>query len=281
MASIVLREHQKKAIEKALSVTNSLFCIAVGLGKTFASLFLARLLLNRKQIDKVIFCITLSGIGVFKNEFKNVGIDVRHSDSIEDLIEFFKSKEKFVLIKHSLVEELGKDQNKIDLVEDYLTKGYKKIMLVIDEAHKISNHESLGNFTVDNTRRFYEKIVLLTATPYSSKLDQLYGLIKLIYPKKWKNLKEFRNNFVKSEIITDWKGKYLRTEDVEYINLPELRKELEPFTFFHYPKINLNYHEHKAKLSDKNYSTYKSMCQEIYNSMKERSSKNKKGSEED
>ena len=279
MVDIKLKPHQIEGIKKALSIVNTLFCVKVGGGKTLLSLFLARLLLKNKKIDKVILCVTLSGIGPFSNELSNLGVNVRQANTIEDLIDFFKSKERFILIKHSFMEDLGKNQNKIDILEDYLTEDYKKIMLVIDEAHKISNHESLGNFAVDNTRRFYEKIVLLTATPYSSKLDQLYGLIKLIYPQKWKNLKEFRSNFVKSEIITDWRGKYLRTEDVEYINLPTLREEMEEFTFFHYPKVNLIYHEHKTKLSEDNYKTYRNMCKEIYETLKDRAKG--KGKKED
>jgi superfamily II DNA or RNA helicase len=283
LAKITLRLPQKEAIQKGLAVVNSLFCMRVGGGKTFASMFLSRYLLNNKKIDKVIFCITLSGVGVFKNEFNNVGIDVKLASCINDILEFLKGKEKFLLIKHSLIEELGINQVNIDLIENYLKKDYKKIMLIIDEAHKFSNHESIGNFAVDNTRRFYEKIVLLTATPYSSKLDQIFGLVKLIYPKKWRNLKEFRDNFVKSEIIKDWRtGKFLRTEDVEYINLPTLRKELEEFTYFYFPPIPLTYKEHKASLKPEKFEEYKKMCQEIYKELKDRASgKNKKDEDED
>jgi superfamily II DNA or RNA helicase len=273
LAKITLRDYQTSALKKLLEIRNGLLCVKVGGGKTLIVLFLARLLLKNSAMDKIVVCVTPSAVGPFKDELKNVGIDVNLISSIEELIEFFKSKEKFVLIKHSFMEDLGTNKNSIDLVENYLIKDYKKIMLVVDEAHKFSNHESIGNFAIDNTRRFYEKIVIMTATPYSSKLDQIYGLVKLIYPKRWKDLREFRNNYVKSEIVKDWKtGKFLRTEDVEYINLSTLRKELEEFTYFYFPPIPLTYKEHKAKLKPENYSEYKSMCQEIYKELKDRAS---------
>ena len=174
------------------------------------------------------------------------------------------------------MENLGKDKLHEDALEKLLTKNYKKIMLVVDEAHKISNPDGWANTGVDHTRRFYTKILLLTATPYSSKLDQVYGLVKLIYPKKWKTLKEFRDKYVRSEIIRDWRTKkFIRPEDIEYINLPELRKELEEFTYFYYPPTKLNYYEHKIKLSTENYKIYTDMCQEIYQEMKDRNKKEK------
>lgn len=280
MTKIELKPHQKAAVEKALSVVNSLFCIKVGKGKTFASMFLSRILLNNKKIDKVIFCITSSGVGVFKNEFKSVGINVRLIENFEDIIEFLKGKEKFILIKHSFMEDLGKNKLHENALESYLIKDYKRIMVVIDEAHKMSNPDGWGNTGVDHTRRLYEKIVLLTATPYSSKLDQIYGLVKLIYPKRWKDLKEFRSKYVRSKIISDWKtGAFQRVEDIEYINLPDLRRELEEFTYFYYPPTKLNYYEHKIKLESENYEEYKDMCQEIYDTLKDRATdkpKNKK-----
>lgn len=282
MAKITLRPHQKEAIEKALSVSNALFCMAVGRGKTYASLFLARYLLNNKKVDKAIFCVTLSGIGVFKDEFQSVGVDVSSVTTVEELIEFFKSKKKFILVKHSFIEELGKDQNKVDMIEDYLKEDYKKIILVIDEAHKMGNHESWGNFAIDSTRRFYEKIVLLTATPYSSKLEQIFGLVKLIYPTIWKELRDFKALYLEEKPVKDWRtGKFIRMETLAYINLAGLRKQMEPFTFFYYPKINLIYHEHTVKLEPENYAEYKRMCQEIHTELKERPSKGKKKEEED
>ena len=277
MSKIELRDYQVDAIKKALQNKNTLWCMRTGSGKTISTLFLARILLNKKEIDKNVIACTLSSIGPFTRELKNLGVEVKLVESIEDFLEFLKGKERFVLIKHSFIEGLGKNKESIDLLESSLKKDFKKIMLVIDEAHKMSNPDSWASFGVDNTRKFWERIIIMTATPFSSKLDFLYGLVKLIYPKKWKNLKEFRSLYVKEETIKDWKtGKFLRTEDVEYINLRGLRKSLEEFTFFFYPPIILNYIEYKIELKPENYLIYKDMCQSVLNSLKDKVGKKKK-----
>lgn len=273
---IKLRDYQIEAIKKALSVKNVLWCMRTGSGKTISTLFLSRILLNKKEVEKVLIACTLSSIGPFTNELKKLGIEVELAGDINALIEFLKGKEKFILIKHSLIEELGKNKISVDLIEEFLKKDYKKIMLIIDEAHKMSNPDSWASTGIDHTRRFYERILIMTATPYSSKLDQIFGIVKLIYPKQWKNLKEFRNKYIRSEIISNWKtGKYLRTEDIEYINLKGLRSELEPFSFFYYPKVNLNYIEYKTVLTKENYEIYRNMCSSVYDSLKERAGKKK------
>ena len=274
---IELRSYQKQAMEKALSVKNALLCMSVGAGKTLTVIFLARYLLNRKEIDKTIIACTLSSIGPFQRELKKLGVETELTEKIEGLVEALNSRNKFILIKHSLIEELGSNKNNVDIVEDLLKKNPKKLMLIIDEAHKFSNHESIGNFAIDITRHLYEKIVLLTGTPYSSKLDQLYGLVKLIYPKKWKNLKAFRDLYVRSEIVKNWKtGKFIRTEDIEYINLPALRLELEAFTFFWFPPKKLNYINYTKSLTPQHYEEYSEICKNVYAELKVRAGAEKK-----
>lgn len=276
MAEIRLRPYQQEIVKKALAVKNFLLCACVGSGKTICAAFLVRLLLKNNKMDKVLIGCTVSSLGVFRGEFRSkFGLSVGFIEDVNDLVNFLEGKDKVALLKHSLIEDLGRIQENIDTVEDSLEKDYKRIMLIIDEAHKFSNHESWGNISINNIRHFFEKIVILTGTPYSSKLQQIYGLIRLIYPNKWKNVKEFRNKYVKTEIVKDWRtGKYLREEDVEYVNLPELRKEMEQFTSFYFPSLNINYIEHKTSLSVENYEKYREMCVEIYEELKTRSYKN-------
>lgn len=271
MSIIKLRDYQIEAVTKSLQNKNALLCMKAGSGKTLTAIFLSRYLLNKKKVDKIVIACTVSSVGPFSRELKKIGIEGKLIEEVTDFVEFLKSKEKFVLIKQSFIEELGKNQTKIDLIGDFLKKDYKNIMLVIDEAHKFSNTESWGSVGVDNTFKFWSKIILLTATPFSSNLRQIFGLIKLIYPKQWKNLKTFVEKYIKVDIIRNWKtGKFLRTEDIEYINLPELRNELSEFTFFYYPPIKLNYIEHKVKLNKDSYQVYKDMCLNIYAKLKER-----------
>ena len=277
MGRIELRDYQVLAMKKLLSVNNSLLCADKGTGKTFISVFLARYLLKNKKVNKTVFCVTNSGVGVFKKGLEKFGLDINLIDTIDKFVDFLSGSEKFIIIKHSFMEELGQNKKYVDVIEDYLKCNNKKILLIIDEAHRFSNHQSWGNFAVDSTRRFYENIVILTATPYSSSLLQIYGLVKIIYPDKWRSPKEFKDAYIEEEIVKDWRtGKFLRVEPVRYKNLSHLRKEMEEFTFFWFPPIKLNYYEHKVKLSENNYSKYVELCRSVYEEVKDRNSNTNK-----
>ena len=56
-------------------------------------------------------------------------------------------------------------------------------------------------------------------------------------------------------------GKVARKEKVAYRNLLDLRKKIEPFTFFYYPKIKLNFIQHNVVLKD--YSEYDEICKGV------------------
>ena len=61
-----------------------------------------------------------------------------------------------------------------------------------------------------------------------------------------------------------WSDKKLiskNKEIVEYKNLNVLREMIKPFTFFHYPKIKLNFFQHNVVLKD--YTEYDNICKGV------------------
>jgi len=260
VAKIILRDYQKDAVKLALNIKKCLHLIETGQGKTIISIFLIRYLLKNNLIDKVVVGATVSSTNPFIKDFsRKVNYPVKLIENVEDFKQFIEGNDKIIIIKHSLIEEIGLTQEHIDYLEDSLTKNYQRMMLVVDEAHELNNYDALIHSAFQNIRFAWERILLMTATPWSSKLEQIYGLVCLLHPKLWKSLKEFKNLYIIEEVVKDWKtGKYLRTEPVEYINIPHLRKTIEPFTFFYYPKIDLNYYEYKVPLED--YSEFDKIC---------------------
>jgi superfamily II DNA or RNA helicase len=256
-----LRPYQEEAVKLAVKVAKSLICMNTGTGKTLIAMFLSRFLLKKEMTDKILIACTVNAILVFMKDYRDkANLDVDVIQDINDLKDFLLNKnKKIALFKHSFFTELGFVQANIDLLEDILTKNYKRLTLIIDEAHEFNNVDSNGHLAYNNVRFAFDRVVLLTATPYSSKLDQVYGLAHLIYPTLWKSLKEFKTLFVLEKAVKDWKtGKFKYNEPQAYINLPLLRKTLEPFTFFWFPPVKLNYIEHKAKL--KSYTEYDNLC---------------------
>lgn len=263
MAKISLRDYQVEAVNFTQKVNKSLLCMRVGSGKTICAMFAIREFLNNKRADKAIVACTKSSVSVFQHDFKEkAGLEVRLVETVEELMNFLSSsKEKICLIKHSMFEKVGGDIEYIRELEDFAKQGLK-VALVIDEAHKMQNTESVAQTAFHRIDFLFNKVVLLTATPYSSCLSQFWGLICLIHPEVWPTKRSFFGRFIDEIAIKDPRThRVVRKEKVRYKNLTEFRKAIEPFTYFYYPSINLVHVEHHTKL--KSYEEYNKLCKGI------------------
>lgn len=261
--TIELLDYQKEAVKLAVKIPYHMIAVQTGKGKSLISVFYTRYLLNKKLADKVILCSTKTGVNSFKKAFgKRVGYDVPQYDNLEDVLNFFSNDEKICIIKHSIVEKLGFDQNNINCIRNTLTNNYKRIAIVLDEVHKFSNDTSNLHQAFMNIRFAFERISVQTATPFGSELTQLYGIIHLIYPKLWKNKREFINNYIEEKVIIDYRTKRVkRKEIVSYHHLNELRNKISSFTYFYFPPLDLTFVEHKTRLKD--YTDYDNMCKGV------------------
>ena len=274
MAKITLRNYQEEAVKFALNVKKALFCMRVGSGKTICAMFSLRYLFLQKQIDKAIIACTKSSVSVFKEDFKDkADINIRLIESADELVEFLRDNtSKVCLVKHSMFEKAGNDLITIKKLEQ-IAKD-KKVCLIIDEAHKIQNPEGVAQDAYHRIDFLFDRVLLYTATPYSSCLSQFWGLICLIYPKIWPSKRAFFNRFIDEISIHDPRTKrVVRKEKIRYKNLKEFRKAIEPFTYFYYPPIALVHCEHHTRL--KNYEEYDEMCKSTIESYSERMNINK------
>lgn len=261
MAKFELKDYQREAVKKAVMIPYNLICIQTGRGKSAVGTFYSRILFKNNLVDKVIFCSTKTGVGSFKKAFtKRLGVEVNQYDDPKDVMNFLINDEKVCIIKHSMLEKLGLDETYLSAIKEVMTHAYKRIAIVLDEAHKLSNEEGVGHFAFMNLRFMFERISLHTATPYSSCLSQIYGLIDMIYPKMYYSSKrDFFNQHIEERILRDPKTyKVLRKEKVMYHHLKELRETLEKFTYFYYPPIDLHFKTYHTRLD--NYEYYDALC---------------------
>lgn len=258
---IKLRDYQQEAVNFAKRVKRCLFCMRVGSGKTICAMFALRAFFKEKLIDKAVIACTKSSVPVFVEDFKEkAGIDIPVIEDAEEFVNFFKNKSKICVIKHSMFEKAGNDIITVKKLEKIYDSGVK-VALVIDEAHKMQNPEGVTHDAFFHIEEMFDRIILMTATPYSSCLSQFYGLIHLIYPKLWKSKREFFDNYIEEITIKDPRTyRVVRKEKVAYKNLKEFRKKIEPFTYFYYPSIPLRHLEHKCKLSEEHYRQYLELC---------------------
>jgi superfamily II DNA or RNA helicase len=261
MATFELKDYQKEAVKKAVMIPYNLICIQTGKGKSAVGTFYSRILFKNNLVDKVIFCSTKTGVGSFKKAFtKRLGVEVNQYDDPTEVMNFLINDEKICIIKHSMLEKLGLDDTFLSAIKEVMTHHYQRIAIVLDEAHKLSNEEGVGHFAFMNLRFMFERISLHTATPYSSCLSQIYGLIDLIYPGMYyANKRDFFAQHIEERVIRDPKTyKVLRKEKVMYHHLKELRETLEKFTYFYYPPIDLHFKTYHTRLKD--YTEYDALC---------------------
>ena len=261
MANIKLRGYQIEAVKFAENVEKSLLCMRVGSGKTICAMFAIRSFINKKMVDKAVVACTKSSVSVFKEDFKEkAGLDIPVIEKPEKLIEFLRGKGKVCIVKHSMFEKAGNDVYILKKLEELAKK--LKVALVIDEAHKLQNPDGIAHEAYHHMSFLFDRVVLLTATPYSSCLSQFYGLIHLIYPSLWKSKREFFNRYIDEvTILSPVTHRPVRKEKVRYKNLKEFRSLIEPFTYFYYPKVALVHKEHHTRLSD--YKEYDDLCKGI------------------
>ena len=254
---IELRDYQVNGVKKALSVKNSLICMQVGKGKTAVSLFALRKLIKDGQIEKgVVFCTKTSTIPFIKDLKNMAGVTVKVTEKVDDFFEKLNGPDKIIIAKHAMIEKLGLDYDNQLAFKRYCENH--NLMCIIDEAHKIQNPTSGGHSGFDNIRDYFSRIVLLTATPYSSCISQIYGLVSLIYPKLWRSKTAFMSQYTDELVIRDRHHRVLRKDIKAFKNLADLRSKLEPFTYFYFPPIKLNYYTYTTRLKD--YTEYDNLC---------------------
>ena len=67
-------------------------------------------------------------------------------------------------------------------------------LLIVDEAHKLKNRNTLVWKFVNQIRKRY--VLMLTATPVQNDLMELYSLITILSPGQLGTVRAFRNHFL-------------------------------------------------------------------------------------
>lgn len=183
------------------------------------------------QVDTVIvFCKASlkyqwlrDGIEKFTSD-EGIVIDGTKKQREKQYTEAIDNKYRYVILNYEL---LLHDFNLIEsLVKD---KGVK--LILADEAHKLSNPKGKMNKLLKTLVQPLKKtkypgvdyIFFLTATPLSSKVEQIYGLFSIRRPDMFGKFSEFAKNHMKYS----FNGRH--SELIGYRNLDEIREKTWKF----------------------------------------------------
>lgn len=166
-----------------------------GAGKTSivygAYAYLKNLPENHSQkVDKLLVIGPLSSFAPWENEYKSCfGLTtsfqrlsgdstITKDEKLEHL--YSGNPAEVTLIYHGGVINLQKS------ITDFLKTN--RTMVVVDEAHRIKNHEGVWGRSVTEISKEAISRIILTGTPVPNGYQDIYNLYKFIYPYKYKEI---------------------------------------------------------------------------------------------
>jgi len=142
---------------------------------------------DEKHIDKIMVIGPLSSFAPWENEYKECfGIEPvsqRMSGvSIDERKQHLYSGNpaELTIISHAGVSNLEAE------IKDFLKNN--KVMLVVDEAHRIKNPDGVWANSILQISKEAKARVILTGTPLPNGYEDLFNLYKFIYPFKYKDI---------------------------------------------------------------------------------------------
>src|SRR5690554_5091896 len=173
----------------------------VGLGKTIEAGVILKEYMERGLVKKFLILVPASLGFQWTNEL------VKKID-IQDV--FFNRKGRaWDYFDHQIA---SLDMAKREEHARYL-KEIEFDMVIVDEAHRLKNRETLNWRFVNGLKKKY--CLLLTATPIQNNLEELYSLISILYPKFYQNLGDFKKKYVAGKHLV--KNTHLLKEELENI----------------------------------------------------------------
>jgi SNF2 family DNA or RNA helicase len=122
---------------------------------------------------------------------------------------------------------ISKDTAKSDLD---LLKTFKDYALIVDEAHFLRNYQTAQSKAIYQLGKNSSRRLALTGTPALNKPDDVYGILKFLYPEKFPSYWQFVDRYFKTW-DTPWGAKEVyhskTNPDASYKRKEELQEVLE------------------------------------------------------
>ena len=200
-------DHQKIAIEKLLGNDKFILADDMGVGKTTSGTIAA---IESKSTKILVICPATLKLN-WKREIEN------YSKEEIGIVEGKKWKSgKFVIINYDILKNFHSIDKSITTILD---ENFD--LIIIDEAHYISNPKAQRTKLVNNLCSKIKKVWLLTGTPMTSRPMNYYNILKLVDSRVAKNWVHYVKRYCDGYQIRKGNRKIWLTHGAS--NLEELR----------------------------------------------------------
>ncbi|KAL7753324.1 ATP-dependent DNA helicase Snf21 [Sorochytrium milnesiophthora] len=223
-----LKDYQIKGLEWMVSLYNNqlngILADEMGLGKTIQSIsFIGYLIEKKYERGPYLVIVPLSVITNWAHEFE------KWAPTIKTLI--LKGAPS---ARRKVLSQLRQPFHVLITTPEYIN-GEKRelakikwLVVIIDEAHRLKNKNSVLSQNLRNDYRFRYRL-LLTGTPLQNDLQELWALLNFILPKVFQSMGTFEDWFAAPFMDSGEADDLRLNEEEQLLVIKRLHKVLRPF----------------------------------------------------
>lgn len=254
MGDIEVSDDQVEGINFLLSHKGALLSYGTGMGKTLTSLVTMKIILDRYKNSKCVIVCPVKALKAFRREiFNRVGYNKDEVGIIStgELNYDVISNKVFIFTDTNIGKYM-------DIVADIVARGYK-LLLLIDEAHKLQEPSSKFYQTMSEVKSISTLVYGLTATPILNDLDSLYHIVDFFCPGFLGKKTAFDNRYTVWHLRDQYikGGKKMKVKVLDgYKNLDELNQRLKQVMIVRQKQYNLKFGNIFEELTPTEYEIY-------------------------
>lgn len=157
----------------------------VGLGKTIEAIMVLREYQLRGMVRRILILVPPALVGQWESELREkAGLSPLVAGDIDAKGDFWR-QDGLILASQGLARGARHANVLVEQAWD---------LVIVDEAHRLKNRSTLAWKLVDGLKSRF--LLMLTATPVETDLEELYNLVTLLRPGQLSTLADFRKRYV-------------------------------------------------------------------------------------
>lgn len=258
---VSIAPEQEEGINFLLSRKGAILSFGTGMGKTLTALVSTKILLDRFPNTKAVIVHPVKAQKAFRKElFTRLKYNKDEVGIIStEIMDYDIVSNRIFLITDTNIEKYK------DVLAEVVASGYK-LILVIDEAHKLQDPDSKFYVTMSDVKSISTICWGLTATPILNDLDSLYHIISFFCPGFLGKKTAFDNRYTVWHLEDRYikGGRKIKTKVLDgYKNLDELNTRLKEVIIVRQKQYDLKFGNLIEDMTPEEYAIYEKVSSGI------------------